>query len=100
MIWIIVILSFLVVLLINGMIQRERFRLLEMRQAKLAERRMVEFEEQKKLAAGKIKSMLAEKRSLLGAQSLHDGETGDAVAEPGPQADLEQEQAEPVAAGQ
>jgi uncharacterized membrane protein YcjF (UPF0283 family) len=100
MTWIIIIFSFLVVLLINGMIQQERFRLLQLRQAELAERRTAEIEEQKKQAAGKIKSMLAEKRSLLSAQSKQAGETGDAAAEPGAQADLGQEQGQPVAAKQ
>ena len=100
MIWIIVILFFLVILLINGMVHQERFRLLEQRQAELAEKRMAEIEEQKKLAAGRITSMLAEKRALLSEQSKHDGETGDALAEPGAQADLEQEQGEPVATKQ
>jgi len=100
MIWIVVILSFLVVLLINGMVHRERFHLMELRQAKLAERRTEEIEEQKKQAAVKIKSMLAEKRTLIDTQSKHVDETGAAVAAPDPLADLGQEQGEPVAAEQ
>jgi hypothetical protein len=65
-----------VILLIHGMIQQERYRLWAKYQEFLAERRRHEMEEQKKMATGKIKEMLRERRSA----GL--GETADAQAPP------------------
>ena len=62
--WIAIAISgFFLVMLINGMIQQERYRLFRKYQDKLVEQQKAAMEEQKRLATGKIKEMLRERRS-------------------------------------
>ena len=58
-----------IVLLINGMIEQERYRLWREWQETLAEKRRQEVEEQKRLAAQRIKEMLRKRRSENFAES-------------------------------
>jgi len=53
----------LAILLINGLIQQERFRLWEAYQKELAEKRRAEVDQQKKLAAEKIREVLRQRRA-------------------------------------
>lgn len=77
--WIVLALSAaMLILLINGLIQQERVRLWQRHQETLVAKRRVEMEEQRKVAAQKIKEMLRERRSGLGL----DGEGQPASEDP------------------
>jgi hypothetical protein len=62
MVWIILTLGVLTLLVVNGAAQQVRVVLFNEWQAEMVERRRREIEERKRLAAEKIRSMLAEKR--------------------------------------
>ncbi|MBN2582105.1 MAG: hypothetical protein JXL80_03485 [Planctomycetes bacterium] len=70
MVWIILTLSVFVILVVNGTIHQVRIVLYNELQAELAEKRRREIEEHKKMAAEKIRDMLAEKKQLLGPRGL------------------------------
>ncbi|HOI55637.1 MAG TPA: hypothetical protein PLP01_10340 [Phycisphaerae bacterium] len=64
MVWIILLLVLLAILVVDGAAQQVRVVLFNEWQAELSEKRRREIEDQKKQAAEKIRSMLAEKRDL------------------------------------
>ena len=93
-VWILFILSAaMIVLLINGLIVQERFRLWQRHQEELAERHRAQVAEQKRAAAEKIKEVLRQRRAGVGVDVA--GQLNAALAEARGAA----RSGEPVAAG-
>jgi len=69
----------LVILLINGLMQQERFRLWQAYQDELADKHRAEMDQQKKLAAERIKEVLRQRRA--GAEVDVTSELNAAIAE-------------------
>jgi len=78
--WVIVLFcAAMIVLLINGLIQQEHFRLWQLYQDELADKRRAQVAEQKRAAADKIKEVLRQRRA--GADVDVSGELNAAIAE-------------------